>query len=249
MQHLVIGAGRVGLSMANYAAHLGCKVQIVGRRDLEERLEFVRRTAAAADVVAVAAPDDAIANVLTMLQPLPETKTVIHFAGARIVEGATSTHPLYSFPKGGATAEAVARAPFALEGAGVRFDEIYPGATNPTFVVGPEDRALYHALAVLSANFAAHIWNACAGAFADRFPDAPPDALAELLQSCVDRFREAPLDSMTGPVARRDAETIGANRAALAETPQLAGLYDAFLVSAWPEAERLISDGPSRRSE
>ncbi len=236
MQHLVIGLGRVGQSMAAYARHLGCEVETLGRDDILGGVDVLRRAAAAADVIAIATPDDVIAEVRAAIGSAAAGKAVVHFSGALIVGGAHAVHPLCSFPKEAMSPEALARAPFGLEPGGPPFDEIYPGATNPTFNVRSEDRAFYHAIAVLCANYPAHIWNACAGAFAERFPDAPPDALATLLESCVDRFRESPLSSMTGPVAREDRSTVAANRTALAEAPPLMALYDAFLASAWPEA-------------
>jgi predicted short-subunit dehydrogenase-like oxidoreductase (DUF2520 family) len=51
----------------------------------------------------------------------------------------------------------------------------------------------------------------------------------------VDRFREHPFDSMTGPVKRRDRATVEANLAALENEPELVSLYATFLALAWPD--------------
>jgi predicted short-subunit dehydrogenase-like oxidoreductase (DUF2520 family) len=98
-----------------------------------------------------------------------------------------------------------------------------------------EDRAFYHALAVVSGNFAAHLWNEAAAAFAARITPNAGDILSDYFGSVVARFRESPTASLTGPVARRDGATVKANLDALAAEPRLQSLYRAFLDSAWPD--------------
>jgi predicted short-subunit dehydrogenase-like oxidoreductase (DUF2520 family) len=96
------------------------------------------------------------------------------------------------------------------------------------------DRAYYHALAVLSGNFAAHLWNEAAKGFAGRLKVAPETILASYLAGLVERFRESPYDSLTGPVGRRDRASVEANLAALEGEPKLKALYASFIMSAWP---------------
>ena len=62
--------------------------------------------------------------------------------------------------------------------------------------------------------------------------------LASYLSGVVERFRESPFDSLTGPVARRDQATVEANLKALQGEPKLASLYRSFLEAAWPAFER-----------
>ncbi|MBI1393014.1 MAG: DUF2520 domain-containing protein [Alphaproteobacteria bacterium] len=236
MQHLIIGAGRVGRSIGAYARSLGCDVGFATRNDMSNRLEEVRAKAARADAIAIATPDDAIAKALDLIGKPARSKMLVHFAGGRLVEGVACLHPLYSFPPEPLEAATLARIPFAIDPGGPRMSDFIPGAPNSCFVVAQKDRAAYHAIAVLTANFAAHIWNESAAVFAARFPDAPEDALALLLEGCVERFREAPTRSMTGPVARSDRVTVAANLRALADAPRLEALYRAFLASAWPAA-------------
>jgi predicted short-subunit dehydrogenase-like oxidoreductase (DUF2520 family) len=114
------------------------------------------------------------------------------------------------------------------------FSSLFPGAANPEIEIPREDRAFYHALAVLSGNFAAHLWNETAKAFAERFAAPPEVAMGFYLSGVIDRFCEDPFDSLTGPVGRRDAQTIAANLAALEAAPRLKALYKAFIESAAP---------------
>ncbi|MBT8471914.1 MAG: DUF2520 domain-containing protein [Marinicaulis sp.] len=51
----------------------------------------------------------------------------------------------------------------------------------------------------------------------------------------MDRFQESPSDSLTGPVARRDAATVSSNLSALETNPELRALYETFLRVAWPD--------------
>ncbi|MEM9169754.1 MAG: DUF2520 domain-containing protein [Pseudomonadota bacterium] len=231
MRYAIFGTGRVGGSMATYLRSLGHEVAAI-RRTTDA--DTARRAVDDADVVAAATPDDVLPSWAAQWVPVAPGKVFVHFAGAVALAGVRRFHPLYSFgPQPLAPAE-VARVAFACEPDGPSFADVFPGATNPTFVVGSEDAAYYHALAVVSGNLAAFVWNETARRFRARL-DAPAAALAPYFRSLVDRFEEAPEHSLTGPVARQDRRTVARNLAALADDPELGGLYRAFLAAAWPE--------------
>jgi predicted short-subunit dehydrogenase-like oxidoreductase (DUF2520 family) len=162
-------------------------------------------------------------------------KRAIHFSGVRVIKGLPGYHPLYSFPAAPLEPAAFGRIAIAREPDAAPFAALLPGADNPEFVVRDEDRALYHALAVVSGNFAAHLWNETASAFAARLGPNAGEVMAAYFDSVVARFRESPFASLTGPVARRDAATVTANLKALSGEPRLETLYRAFLESAWPD--------------
>jgi predicted short-subunit dehydrogenase-like oxidoreductase (DUF2520 family) len=234
MHLLIFGAGRVSASFAAYARHLGAEVSIATRTNAENDPDEVRALVTAADVVAAAIPDDRLADWFGVWGPIIRPKTAIHFSGALTFDGMRSYHPLYSFPRKALSPAVMAKVPFAREEGAPPLATVLPGAKNPEFAVAADDRAYYHALAVLSGNFAAHIWNETAKAFGGRFQLPPETILGGYLAGVVDRFRENPLDSMTGPVARRDAQTVAANLGALDGDPHLKALYESFLASAWP---------------
>lgn len=238
MRLTIFGKGRVGASMAHYARSLGCDVAVVARRDAETDRPGVKARIDQSDVVAAAIPDDRLADWFVDWRSLIGARRTIHFSGALLIEGMRSYHPLFSFPKNPLPPAEMAKIAFAREEGAPPLSSILPGAANPEFVVKAGDRAFYHALAVLSGNFAAHLWNETASAFAARFGLAPDAVLAGYLAGVVERFRESPLDSMTGPVARRDRASVEANLAALAGEPRLTALYQAFLSSAWPDFEK-----------
>lgn len=234
MRLIIFGNGRVGASMARYARHLMVDVGVVSHAEAADRPGVAARIAAA-DIVAAALPDDRLEAWLATWRPTIGDRRAIHFSGARQIDGMTGYHPLYSFPKEPLSPETMAGITIAREAGAPPFASVLPGAANPEFEVKSEDRAFYHALAVLSGNFAAHLWNEAAKAFGARFPVAPGDPMAYYVAGVVDRFRENPSDSATGPIARKDAATVAANLAALSHEPRLRALYLAFLASAWPD--------------
>lgn len=234
-RHIVIGMGRLGRNMATYAEALGVSVDRLTRRDIQVSDDLLKNRFDGARVIALATPDDVLEDLAARIVGLSSGAQIVQFSGANRIPGAVSCHPLYSFPDGQLPFATMKQIPFALEPDGPDFAQLYPGASNPTFRVRHEDRAFYHATAVLAGNFAAHIWNEVAPAFQARFPDAPADVLAHYLEGCVERFRENPADSMTGPVARRDERTVAVNLKSLEGAPRLVALYRAFLSSAWED--------------
>ncbi|MGE0181958.1 MAG: DUF2520 domain-containing protein [Parvularculaceae bacterium] len=235
MRLTLFGAGRVGGSMAHYARALGCEVSVVTRKMAEDDRPAAARLIISADIVAAAIPDDGLNRWVEEWRKEIGDRQAIHFSGALTVDGAQSYHPLYSFPKEPLSPSVMGRIAIAREEGAPPFSDLLPGAANPEFVVKGADRPFYHALAVLSGNFAAHLWNETASAFADRFDLAPETVMTSYLVGVVDRFQERPLDSLTGPVARRDRASVAANLDALAAEPRLKALYEAFLASAWPD--------------
>ncbi len=243
MRMLIFGAGRVGASLARYASHLGNDVSIITHeRALGDR-PAVSALVRNADIIAAAIPDDRIEEWRKTWGPEIGERSAIHFSGALTIEGLRSYHPLYSFPTAPLAPEIMGRIAIAREEGAPPLSTILPGASNPEFVVRAQDRPYYHALAVLSGNFAAHLWNQAAKGFAQRFALPPEEILGSYLAGVVDRFRESPFNSMTGPVARQDARTVAANLAALDGEPRLKSLYKAFLDSAWPDRPQTGENG------
>ncbi len=230
MRIVIFGPGRVGSSVAAFAASLGHEVVLLARADASR----ADREVARADVVAAALPDDALDGWWARWRAHLKGKRAVHFSGARVIAGLPCYHPLYSFPATPLAPAQFGAIAIAREPDAASFAAIIPGANNPEFAVAAADRAFYHALAVVSGNFAAHLWNETAAAFAGRLGPDGAEILSAYFASVVDRFRESPLSSMTGPVARRDAGTVEANLKALETSPRLHALYEAFLKSAWP---------------
>lgn len=232
MHIAIFGPGRVGKSFCAYALSIGAQATLLSRADAAEG------AVARADLVVVAIPDDALTSWLDHWRARLADKRAIHFSGARVIAGLPGYHPLYSFPATPLSPSEFGRIAIAREPGAAPFAAIVPGATNPEFIVKNEDRALYHALAVVSGNFAAHLWNETAAAFTAHLGPNAGAAMGAYLDSVVARFRENPSASLTGPLARRDGATVRANLDALVGEPRLLALYRAFLQSAWPDWEK-----------
>ncbi len=230
---LIFGPGRVGRSIKAYVRHLGHEATLLSKTEAEG--EKTRAQIKDADVVAAAIPDSALHEFAKHWSAPLAGKRAIHFSGALTVEGLLSYHPLYAFPPSALAPDLMRSVAFAREEKAPPLAEIIPGAPNTDFIVKAEDRAYYHALAVLSGNFASFLWNKTAMGFAGRLQIDPETIVASYLSGLVDRFREHPFDSMTGPVKRRDRASVEANLAALDREPELKALYTTFLALAWPD--------------
>ncbi|GJL95426.1 MAG: stilbene synthase [Hyphococcus sp.] len=235
MRYAIFGAGRAGENMAAYLRHLGHVIEIITRAEVEETRANCCEKVSHADIVIAAIPDSALQPWFENWQEVIGERPAVHLSGAVTVSGMSGFHPLYSFPKAVIDMAIMARIPFACSEQGPEFSELFPGAQNPHFMLRDDDRAYYHALAVLSGNLSAFLWNKTADPFEKLSGMPAQDIMRVYLQSLVDRFLEAPKKSLTGPVARRDANTVQKNLDALKSQAELSQLYQAFLDTAWPD--------------
>ncbi len=241
-RYLIFGPGRVGTNMAHYLEHLGHIVVLVGRAEAERDQQRCMGLIKEADIIGVAIPDDKLSVWFDQWGQLVAGKCIIHFSGALTVDGMKSFHPLYSFPKSVLPVATMEKIAFACPVGGPTFSTIFPSAVNPHFEIADHDRARYHALAVLSGNLASYIWNQTAEEFSTLIEETPEEILKSYLGSIVDRFVENPTASLTGPVARRDRQTVEKNLDGLANNANLKKLYEAFLDTAWPEFSSAPND-------
>lgn len=232
---VLFGAGRLGRSLHCYLSDLGSACEVIDRRTSVDERDRVVDLIGKADIVAAALPDDALAPLHAAWKEVIGGRPAIHFSGTAKVAGMTAYHPLYSFSGRPVEMSVMRTIVFARERGSLPLRALIPALGNPEIEIDAADRAYYHALAVLSGNFPAFLWNVAAARYRERFPDLPPDALATYFSGLVDRFREQPESSYTGPVARRDKGTVAANLEALKGDPKLDALYGAFLAGAWPE--------------
>lgn len=214
-QIAVVGRGRLGTLLA---AELDCSPAL-GRGE----------SPAAAEVVLLCVPDDAIASVAAEL-PLAPGTLVGHCSGATTLEPlvaagheAFSLHPLMTVTEGGAVlrdawAAIAGSTPRALELARTLATRL---GMRP-FAVADEDRAAYHASASIASNFLVTL-----EAFAERI-GTDREQLAPLVRATVENWAElGAARALTGPVARGDERTVARQRAAVAaRAPEALELFD-----------------------
>jgi len=207
----VIGAsGRVGSALVRELPHAG--VRIV--------------PAAQADVVLLAVPDRAVAEVAASLRPRRD-QLIAHLAGALSLEALAparrrgSMHPLRAFTKGddfrGAAAgiagsDAIARA---------QLSQLARRLGMRPLSAPERSRALYHAAAVLAAGAQVALFAEAVRAFRLATGATAAKARAALLPLAIGALTKG---SVTGPAVRGDRDTISAHRKALPR--DLLPLYD-----------------------
>jgi predicted short-subunit dehydrogenase-like oxidoreductase (DUF2520 family) len=191
------------------------------------------------DLLVIGVPDDAIASTALALAPGAACRAAFHLSGALPASllaplaagGASlgSLHPVRPFS--GDSGELWEGTFVAIEGEAVAVElgEKMAGALGAHgHRLGAEAKPLYHAAAALAAggslaavSLATRLWSAI-GIPEDLARSALADLSARASGAAVSRsFQEA----FTGPVARRDAGTVRAHRAALRGIPEALAAY------------------------
>ncbi len=239
-----IGPGRAGSSLASALAAVGWDVVgMLGRAD------DPRAAAHGVDVLVIATPDDAVAEVAAAVDPDPST-VVLHLSGSLGLEALAphhrraALHPLVPLPDPADGARRLsAGVTFAVAGDPVA-TAIAADLGGRAVIVADEDRAAYHAAACIAANHVVALLGQVERVAASVGLDL--DAFLGLTRAAVDDVaRLGPRRALTGPAVRGDYATLARHRDALApaERPAYnAGVGLALqLAGDRPSAERPLS--------
>lgn len=234
----VIGAGRAGRSFAGAIDDLADWDVI----DMRGRGVAVADAAGDVDLVLIATPDAAIAEVAGAIEP--GRAVVVHVAGSLGLDvlGAHdrrgALHPLMSLPDPVVGAARLAGGWFAIAGDPL-VAELAAALGGTTFEIADADRALYHAAAAVASNhLVALLGHAARLGAAAGVPAAALMALA--VGSAENAAALGPSAALTGPAARGDERTIAAHLASIGErAPRELAAYEAMLT----EARRLAAEG------
>jgi predicted short-subunit dehydrogenase-like oxidoreductase (DUF2520 family) len=239
----VVGPGRAGTGLALAWAQAGHDVRLHGRRPkpVPHPLTLTAGAAdqpppwlAAASVVVLAVPDDAIAplaRALARTGSLAAHQVVLHLSGLLDREalaplsasGAAlgSLHPLQTLVEPAQAPAHLRGAWAAVEGtphAIATAERLARDIGLRPFLVRPEDKARYHAGAVFASNYFVVV-EAIAQDLLRSTGLSEEDAwsaLAPLVGGTLDNLAsQGPLGALTGPVARGDAETVARHLAVL----------------------------------
>ncbi|HEX9634946.1 MAG TPA: DUF2520 domain-containing protein [Candidatus Limnocylindria bacterium] len=209
----VVGTGRAGGAIAGRLRERGLVVQ------------SGRDASADADLVLLAVPDAAIAEVA---QRVPIGPWVAHVSGATSLAALEphvrrfSVHPLQTLSN--------ERGPEQLDGAFAAVTAETDEATRAgfwlaktlglrPFPLADPDKPLYHAGAAMASNFLVTLYRAAARLLEET--NAPPEALVPLMNRTIENGF-----ALTGPIARGDWSTVDAHLRALEErAPDLVPLY------------------------
>ncbi len=210
----IIGAGRAGRSLAGALSAVGWTVApLLGRAD------DPAGAAVGVDVLVVATPDAAIAEVAVAVRPVGTT-VVVHLSGALGTEALGPhprrgcLHPLVPLPDA-ATGSARLRSGVTFAVAGDPMAAELAGVLGGRAVEVPDAaRGLYHAAATVAANHLVATLGQVArlaGGAGLELADFLPLARAAL----DDVARAGPAGALTGPVARGDWPTVARHLEAL----------------------------------
>ena len=222
----ILGPGRAGTALARALDGAGWDV-----RPLLGRADDPTRAADAVDLLVLAVPDGAIADVAASIDPQPTT-VVAHLAGS-LGLGAlaphprrAALHPLVPIPGGDLGAQRLQGATWAVAG-----DFLARGVVSDlggtAIEVADADRATYHAAACIASNHLVALLGQVERVAASA--GVPLDAYLDLVRATVDNVAElGPAAALTGPVARGDEATVARHLAALdaAERPAYEAMAD-----------------------
>ena len=248
----IIGAGRLGASLAVSLAAAGHRVGAVASRsprsaaalvaqiDGDARAREPADVAASCDLVFLTVPDGEIA-ALSRALPWRAGQAVVHTSGALGLDVLTPAvragalagcfHPLQSFPSRTGEPDRFRGVVCGVEGAaplGALLERITASLGAGVVRLEGVDRARYHAAAVFASNHAVALAAAAQRAWvAAGLPaEQARPALAPLLLGAARNLHDRDLlDALTGPVARGDADTVERHLAVLADDPALRELY------------------------
>lgn len=246
----LVGGGRVGKAFARSwlgaGGHLG---EVISRTDAgaqraagelgSGRPRAISDARGHCDVLAIAVSDDAIAAVAGELSGRMSSSAAFHFSGALpasrlevLASGGAalgSLHPLRVFS--GRPGEDWQGAFVAVEGDDIAAEQGLEvaaafGATGHR--IRPEDKPRYHAAATLAAGGVVSLLSLAARAWtrAGIGEEQARIALSGLAAGAAGTASREPFpDALTGPIARRDLDTVRAHRDALGNDSDLLELY------------------------
>lgn len=233
----VVGAGRVGLSLARALARSGHRTIVLSRRarplpdPLPPATDDPSSALRNAEVVIIAAPDDAImasTAALARTGAVTERHTVLHCSGfhdRRALQALDGTgaalgslHPLMTFLSSEGEPDLLVGAPGIVEGdpraVAVARQVAAAVGLDPVVELPGDRKPAYHAGAVFASNYlvvlaavAARLGGTVAGVESLYLP---------IMQRTVENLSAHRIASaLTGPIRRGDAGTVAAHLAAL----------------------------------
>ena len=225
----LIGPGRAGTSLATALGRAGWQVDgALGRHD------DVQGAAIGVDLLVIATPDGAIADVATAVEPV-DTTVVAHLAGSLGLDvlaphpRRAAVHPLAALPDATIGADRlVAGCWFAVAGDPIA-RRVVDDLGGRAIEVADADRAAYHAAACIASNHLVALLGQAERVAATA--GVPLEAYLDLVRATVENVAAlGPAAALTGPVARGDTATLARHLDALPAEERAA--YEAMVDQA-----------------
>jgi predicted short-subunit dehydrogenase-like oxidoreductase (DUF2520 family) len=237
----IVGPGRAGRSLAGALATHGAEVAApLGRADdLTDAADGV-------DLLVVATPDAAIADVARQVRPVAST-VMAHLAGSLGLDvlephpRRAGLHPMVSMPNPEIGAERLVGSWFGVAGDPL-VGEVVALLDGRSYTVADEVRPMYHAAGCVAANHLVALMGQVERLAAQA--GVPFEVYVELAARAMDNVAAlGPAAALTGPAARGDEATVRRHLDALpaAERPAYQALAD--LARAMGAQGRKTQDG------
>ena len=207
--YLIVGSGRLATHLSHYFNLLEVNFHTWNRNQKSAELTnlLVQKP-----LVLLAISDSALEAFYK--ENLADQKLqVVHFSGAHVSRSMISCHPLMTFGKELYSLDVYKKIFFAVTGIET-LQELFPFLPNTSFKLKSEDKALYHALCVLSAAGAQKIWSLSEDILETL--GVPENALNPYIHQIAENYIATGTHALTGPWARGDEKTISQNITALA---------------------------------
>ncbi|MCK6578160.1 MAG: F420-dependent NADP oxidoreductase [Anaerolineae bacterium] len=259
-----VGAGRAASGMARALAARGWRIETVTSRDGDSARVLAESVGARAtadpaavggDLVILAVPDGAIAEVAARLAEPPASwagRAVVHTSGATEIAvleplAARSAqigglHPAYPFSSDRTLTPPLSGVTFAVEADSdplrAWLTALVDSLDGKLLTLPPGARPVYHAALVFASNYTITLIG-LAARLMERFgasPDAAKGALDSLVAGMVENVRrEGAVAALPGPLARVDLGTLAAHMRALGQLDSdTARLYAELARATYP---------------
>jgi predicted short-subunit dehydrogenase-like oxidoreductase (DUF2520 family) len=210
----IVGRGRAGRSLARALRSIRWDVDLVGH-------EQAATATTAVDLVVLAVADEFVAQTALAVEPVDST-VVAHMAGSLGLDALNphqrraSLHPLVALPNEELGAQRLLDGAWFAVAGDPLVTSVATALGGHPFAVQDEDRAAYHAAAVIASNHLVALLAQAerVGAIAG----VPLEAYLGLVHATVDNIATlGPRAALTGPAARGDDATIERHLDALPE--------------------------------
>lgn len=226
--YLLIGNGRLAHHLRLYLQSQNIRVSNWNRK--ENSQEDFERLASQSHFLLLAIKDAAIESFI-LDHPSIDKSRWIHFSGSLGLPQIASLHPLMTFTEKLYAIDFYKRVPFISEKEKLNFNNVFPQLENPSYEIESNQKAFYHSLCVMSGNFTTLLWNKVSESFKTEL-NLPPDILIPYLQkiteNLIDHFSHNLSLPLSGPLHRKDIQTILANLNALKNDSYL-NIYKSFV--------------------
>jgi hypothetical protein len=224
----IVGDGRLARHLIHYFNLVRIPYRQWSRTIHTEQGKSARESLAGCSTLLIAIKDSAIEPWCKEFLGFDSATSVelVHFSGSLTTPFAVGMHPLMTFNTGFYELADYQKIPFICEEGSVGFNKIFPTLKNPHYTIAKEDKAYYHALCVMGGNFSVILWRKLFEEFKNRL-DIPIEAAFPYLERITRNLQTDSKSALTGPLQRKDRETIHKNLESL-EGDSFREIYEAF---------------------